>query len=73
MGNLIGWGRAPEYQLPVCVSIQVYTLLDLFVEAFYSIVNLHARMSACIFVEAARLQTYLQIFNTTVHVCVIVS
>lgn len=68
VGNLIGLGRAPEYQLPVCVSTQVYTLLELFVESFDYCAppRTYVCMHTC---WGCMPQTYLQIFNTTACIC----
>lgn len=57
LSNLIGWGKAPEYQLPVCmracvcVSAHVCLLVGLFVKAC---ILSSTSVRACTFAEAAR-------------------
>lgn len=60
VGHLIGWGRAPEYWLPVCVCVFLHMATCLFVKAC---ILLRTSLHACIFAEAAR-HIHIRRFST---------
>lgn len=76
MGNLRGWGRASEYQLPLCACVCFCTWLIcvhtstqksyLWEPAFLSSTRAYLQKLHITYIQ------YLQVFNTTVHVCTIV-